>query len=114
MMYIGFSTQTHKLHACILCKKLKHCAPIITDGDRYYLYQFVSPKKIVVLQLKKRDLNILQKHSWFFIKYEHKPDINCLKKQTFLTCVEFTKHVCKIKHRNIITPYDLFKYLIQK
>jgi hypothetical protein len=107
MIYIGFSTRTHRLYARILCKKYKHCAPVIIKGNKCYLYQFVNKNNISVINLKPRDLLILQKYGWIFIKYD------CIFTENIKAsnCVQFIKKACGINNRKILTPYDLFKYL---
>lgn len=110
MVYVGFSLRSHKKIANIMCKNFKHCAPIIIENENYKLYQFVDRKNISIIKIKKRDLKILEKYGWQFIRYECKPNINLLKTK-YLTCVQFTKHTCGIKNITIQTPDKLFRYL---
>lgn len=110
MTYIGFSTKTHKFIARIFCKRFRHCAPVIKQKDKYYLYQFVNKNNIGIIPLTKRDLSILQKYGWVFIEYKYK----FIKNEHALTCVQFTKQCCNIKNKKIITPYDLFKFITRK
>jgi len=114
MIYIGFSTQTHKIYARVFCKKFKHCAPVIIKNKKCYLYQFINKNNIVKIQLKPRDLLILKKHSWFFIQYNGKINIKDAIKTKPSTCVQFTKSACLIKNKHIITPDELLKFLTQK
>ena len=109
MIYIGFSPRTHKLYARILCKRFKHCAPLVVQRNKIYLYQFVNKNNINIISLKKRDLLILEKYGWVFIKYNGIFNQDCVRPA--LTCVQFTKQSCNINNHKIITPYDLFKYL---
>ena len=111
IIYIGFSKITHKLYAKILCKKFRHCAPIIINKKNITLYQFVNRKKIVQIQLKLRDIKILERYDWKFIKYKAKnPPLKTIKNKS-LTCVQFTKKVCGIQKIFIQTPDQLFKFL---
>lgn len=114
IIYIGFSTKTHKLHARILCHNFKHCAPIIVNKNQVILYQFIRPNKIVAIHMHKKDLNILKHSGWKFIKYhlESVPK-NTLKIHT-ITCVQFTKKICRINKINIQTPDKLLQYLTTK
>lgn len=111
MIYIGFSKKTHKLYARILCKRFKHCAPVIVRNNKYYLYQFVNRDDIGIITLKRRDLLILQQYGWVFVKCKYKPNLKYTKNNKTLTCVQFTKQMCGITDKKIITPYDLFKYV---
>ncbi len=109
MIYIGFSTHSHKLYARILCKKYKHCAPVIVNKNECIIYQFVNAYKQEKISIKPRDLNILKQHGWTFVKYNCK--INPDTKFVALTCVQFTKHLCGIKNIMIQTPDKLFNFL---
>ncbi len=111
IIYIGFSKNTHKLYAKILCKNFRHCAPVIINKKDVILYQFVNRKKIVPIQLKLRDINILAKYGWKFIKFKTKSFTPKTIKNKSLTCVQFTKNVCGIKNIFIQTPDQLFKFL---
>jgi len=112
MVYIGFSKQSHKLYARVLCKNFRHCAPVIGDGKNFLLYQFVHRNKIAVIPITRRDLSILHKFGWQFIEY--RGNINSNIKNKPWTCVQFTKQVCNIKSVRIQTPYGLFRYLEKK
>jgi len=112
MLYIGFSNYSNKIHARLLCKKYKHCAPIIVTKDNVEVYQFVHINKIVKICIQKNDLQTLKKHGWKLVKISTTPDnirISC-----GLTCVQFTKKFCDIKNIWIQTPLALFKYLTEK
>lgn len=113
MNYIGFSTQTHKIYAKILCKKFRHCAPIIIYKDKCVLYQFICPKNIVPIIIKRRDLRILEHYGWIFVKYNNKFNYKHILNNHALTCVQFTKSVCNVNKRRIQTPDALLKYLNQ-
>ena len=114
ILYIGFSTKTHKLHAKIICRKYKHCAPVIVSNNRVILYQFVRPWYIKAINIKKRDLNILKNHGWKFVKYNIKIAHTVNLNGPAFTCVQFVKHVCGIKNILIQTPDSLLKYLARK
>ena len=114
ILYIGFSTKTHKILARIICKKFKHCAPVIITKNKCKLYQFTNSKNINVIEIKKRDLKILQQYGWKFVKYNTKFAPQHELKRKTITCVQFTKNFCGIKKRTIQTPYALWKYLIKK
>jgi hypothetical protein len=109
MLYIGFSNYSNKPHAKLLCKEYKHCAPIVINGDTAVIYQFVRINKIVKITVQKKDLKMLRRHGWKFIKYPI--DTKCIPYCIYLTCVQFTKSVCGIKNIKIQTPLALFKYL---
>ena len=111
-MYIAFSSQTHKLYAKILCRHFRHCAPILCYKNKYVMYQFVQPKKIIPIVLKYRDINILKTYGWYFVRYNSNKSV--VKKHLALTCVQFTKSICGIKNKSIQTPDALLKYLMKQ
>lgn len=111
MIYIGFSTRTHKLYARIFCKKFKHCAPVVIDGNKCFLYQFVKRNNVIKIVLTQRDLLILEHYGWLFIKYNVKNAPRNAETISSLTCVQFTKKFCRINEKRILTPDDLFKHL---
>jgi len=112
MLYIGFSNYSHKIHARLFCREIKHCAPIIVDGDTVIIYQFVRINKIVKIFIKRTDLKKLKKHGWQIIKYSNDDHIQL--NRFCLTCVQFTKYACGIKDIRIQTPMGLLKYLNKK
>lgn len=111
MIYIGFSTRTHKLYARIFCKRFKHCAPVVINKDKCYLYQFVKRNHIVKITLIRRDLLILKNYGWVFIKYNAKNTPRNAETIPAITCVQFTKKFCHINEKRILTPDDLFRYI---
>lgn len=111
MIYIGFSIQSHKKLARILCKKYRHCAPIIINKNKCVIYQFISYKKIVPIHVRARDLKTLKHFGWIFVQYSGKfAPARGLKSKT-ITCVQFTKCALNIKNIAIQTPDALLKYL---
>ena len=114
MLYVGFSTQSHKLYARVVCKKYRHCAPLLITNNKCIIYQFISYKKIVPIYIRQRDIEILKHFGWIFIQYDGKFNIRHTLKSKALTCVQFTKHVLNIKNIAIQTPDELLKYLNTK
>jgi len=114
MIYIGFSTRTHKLYARILCKRFKHCAPIVIQKNSCLIYQFVRKNKIEIIPLTRRDLHILNKYGWRFVKYETKNISSVFISDKSWNCVQFTKNFCNIKNMFIQTPDSLYKHITQK
>ena len=112
MLYIGFSNYSSKSYANILCKKYKHCAPVIINKNEAIIYQFVHINKIVKLIVQKNDIKTLKRHGWTFIKMTSQPRKTPVR--NCLTCVQFTKKMCGIKNIKIQTPLALFNYLNKK
>lgn len=114
MLYIGFSTKSHKIIAQIVCKHFRHCAPIVIKDGNGIIYQFVNMNNIVKIHIKSRDIKILRQHGWKFIKYNVKISPERVLKTKTITCVQFTKHFCGIKKIAIQTPDAFFKFLTDK
>ena len=111
MIYIGFSTRSHKISAHILCRHFRHCAPVLLCDNKYILYQFSNMRNIHSIILSERDLKILEKYGWQFIKIHKKANLHCALETKSLTCVQFTKKFCGINNIKIQTPDALFKYI---
>ena len=114
IIYIGFSTKTHKILARIFCRHFKHCAPVVIKTNKCEIYQFTNIKKINIITIKERDIKILEQYGWLFIKYKIKSIPQNALNIHAITCVQFTKRFCGIKKASIQTPNKLLKYLIQK
>jgi len=112
MLYIGFSNYSSKCYANILCKKYKHCAPVIINKKDVIIYQFIRINKVAKILVQKNDIKKLERHGWTFVK------IASHTRETLaehcLTCVQFTKKMCGIKNITIQTPLALFNYLNRK
>lgn len=108
MIIIAFSRKTSKLIPRIFCKKYRHVAPIVVDGDEMIMLQFVCTKNIAPIKLRMRDIKILAQHGWDFIY------VPCALPHDFSlrkvrTCVELTKRALDIHDRKILTPFALYK-----
>ena len=114
IIYIGFSTKTYKTLARIVCRRFKHCAPVVVTKNKCKIYQFTKTNKITIINVKKRDIKILEQFGWKFVKYS----ANSLPQNALniraITCVQFTKRFCGIEKITLQTPDALLKYLIQK
>lgn len=70
MIIIAFAQRTSKILPKIICRKWRHCAPIVPDvvaGDTLTMYQFVRRGCVAPIALTPRDINILCAHGWRFI-----------------------------------------------
>ena len=114
MIYIGFSTKTHKLFGRILCRHFRHCAPMIITKNKCVLYQFVNKNNVAKISMTQRDIKILEHHNWKFVKYSCKFAPGHALKTKSITCVQFTKHACQIKKITIQTPDALFRFLTKQ
>lgn len=114
IIYIGFSKKTHKIIARILCKKFKHCAPMVITKNKCEMYQFSSRNKINIIKIKRRDIKILKQYGWKFIRYKLKSIPQNATNIQATTCVMFTKKFCGINEPTIQTPDSLFKYITSK
>ena len=109
MIYIGFSKHSHKIFARTICRKFKHCVPIIIKNNKCFLYQFTSQHNICIICLKKHDLEILKQYGWVFIKYDNNINLQKALYEKSKTCVQFTKKFCNIQNIKIQTPDALLK-----
>ena len=109
--YIGFSTQTHKPIAKFVCHKFKHCAPVIIDKNNVKIYQFTKYRNVNIIEIKLRDIKILKRYGWIFIKYKNNKKTPKYKQIHAITCVHFTKQFFNIHKISIQTPDALLKHL---
>lgn len=110
MIIIGFANKTSKILPRVCCRYFKHVAPIITDGGKMQMYQFIKRGKIKKIDLKMRDIKTLGRHGWRFIYLTDAPNLNRQNKKC-VTCVQFTKHIIGIKNWTIQTPWQLYQAL---
>ena len=111
MIIIAFSDKTSKILPRVLCRGLKHTAPIGVYQDKLIMYQFISTKQIKQIHLNMRDLQILQQHGWRFIYLTGDLAYN-FNNTNAKTCVQLSKHAIGIKNIYIQTPNSLYKYLL--
>ena len=114
IIYIGFSTKSHKILARFFCRKFRHCGPIVIHKNRCEMYQFTNSKQISIIKIKRRDIKILMKYDWIFVKYNMKRFPKNALNIHAITCVQFTKKFCDIRNASIQTPDALFEYLCKK
>ncbi len=110
MVIIAFSNKTSRFIPKILCRHLKHVAPIVVKDDKMILHQFVRRDIIEKLEIKMRDISVLKQYGWRFIYLNTKtrPDFD---KKFAMTCVQMTKHAIGLRSWRIQTPSALYKKL---
>ncbi len=111
MIIIGFTNKTSKILPRIFCRKFRHVAIILPDGDGFIMYQFVRRGQIAQIPLKKRDIKILIQHGWEFVLMEQhavSKDFTCLHA---FTCVQMAKKAIGMRNIWIQTPYALYRKL---
>ena len=113
MIIIAFSDKTSKFLPRVLCRGLKHTAPIGVHQDKLIMYQFISKNTIKQICLNMRDLQILQQHGWRFIYLTGNLPYDFCNKKVH-TCVQLSKAAIGIKNLRIQTPNSLYKYLLSK
>lgn len=112
MLIIGFTSKTSKILPHVLCRKWRHCAPILTcpnDGTMI-MYQFVRRGKIAQIKLHLRDIKLLHAAGWRFIYLPITPQSNFT--HGAWTCVDMTKRAIGISAPFVKTPNALYKKLI--
>ena len=114
MIIIAFSKNTSKILPHILCRKFRHCAPIICNKKDLIMYQFIKHNHIEHIHLHTRDIAILRAHGWQFIytTADTPPNNQCFKHA--YSCVDLSKRAINLHSVFIQTPYALYKYLVKK
>ena len=101
MIIIAFSDKTSKFLPRVLCRGLKHTAPIGVHQDKLIMYQFISKNTIKQICLNMRDLQILQQHGWRFIYLTGDLPFKFYNKNVKTCCCSICKsrifkHICLI------------------
>lgn len=110
MMIIAFSDKTSKILPRIVCKNLKHCAPIVRTENGLIMYHFVRPGHIYKIRLRDCDIRRMAQMGWKFCY----TNIECKRgfnPRNAMTCVEMTKRAMGIRQWQIQTPDALYKFL---
>lgn len=94
-----------------MCRHFKHCAPVVVNKNKCEIYQFTRCGQINIIPIRRRDIRILEKYGWKFVKYNIKHIPQDALYIRAMTCVQFTKKFCKIKNLKIQTPDALLMYL---
>jgi len=111
MIIIAFSHKTSKILPRIFCRRYRHCAPVVQNGDAFTMYQFTRPHQIHVIKLTSRDLQFLSRAGWrFIIRTDIAPQTEKIPHHA-PTCVIFTKRVLGVRNMRIQRPDGLYKYL---
>ena len=110
MVIIAFSNKTSKILPRILCRRFRHCAPIICAGRKLIMYQFTNIHNITKIELDYRDIAILRAHGWRFIyiPIDIPHDFNSGRAYS---CVDLSKRAIGINNPFIQTPYALYKHI---
>lgn len=111
MIIIAFSNKTSKVIPNILCRKLKHVAPIVPHNDTLVMYQFIKRGCTEKIVLQIRDIKILQAHGWRFIYMNGVTTPHDFNPYVAYSCVDLTKRAIGIRNWRIQTPLGLFKML---
>ena len=113
MIIIAFSEKTSKILPRVLCRRFRHCAPIICDKNDLIMYQFTHVNHIEQIHIKPRDIAILRAHGWKFI-YISPNTKRAVDFDRAYSCVDLSKRAVGIHSIFIQTPYGLYKYLVKK
>ena len=114
MIIIAFSENTSKILPRLLCRRFRHCAPIVCNKKDLTMYQFIKHNHIAAIHLTSRDIAILRTHGWKFIYVSPEDPIHTFYPKFTFSCVGLCKHALGIKSIFIQTPYALYKHLVQK
>ena len=112
MIIIAFSDKTSKILPRLLCRGMKHTAPIGVYQNGLIMHQFIKPGKIKKIQLNMRDIRILQDKGWRFVYVTGDLSYQ-FNGHGVKTCVQLSKQALGIKKRYIQTPNALYKYLLR-
>ncbi len=114
MIIIAFCEKTSKFLPRVLCRRFKHCAPIVATSDhgrQFVMHQFIRPGHIIQIGMNVRDMNLLRRRGWVFIQTNEIPNNNW---HGAITCVDLCRHVMGWRRRLLQTPDGLYKQLMRE
>ncbi|MBR4475362.1 MAG: hypothetical protein IKP05_01620 [Alphaproteobacteria bacterium] len=114
MIIIAFSENTSKILPRILCRRFRHCAPIICNRNNLIMYQFIRHNKIEQINLRTRDIAILRAYGWRFVYIPSDIQLHTNYLLNAYSCVDLSKRTIGMKSVFIQTPNALYKYLTRK
>lgn len=110
MVIIAFSEKTSKLLPRIVCRKFRHCAPIILTQHGMIMYQFTAPGNITKININMDGIRRLRAHGWRFIYIPTDAPHDFASGKIF-SCVGLSKRALRINSAWPQTPDGLFRYL---
>lgn len=110
MMIIAFSDKTGKMLPRVVCKKFKHCAPIVRTDCGLVMYHFVRRGHIYKIKLRDCDIRRMTQMGWKFC-YINGECNRYFNPHHAMTCVGLTKRAIGIHRWQIQTPDSLYRYL---
>ncbi len=110
MVIIAFSEKTSKIFPRIVCRRFRHCAPIIPTGRHMIMYQFTTPGRIAKIKIDMSGLRRLRAAGWRFVYVPGAaaPDFDGRRAPT---CVALSKRALSLHAPQIQTPDALYNYL---
>lgn len=109
MVIIAFSEKTSKILPRIICRRFKHCAPIVPAGRYMVLYQFCAPGHVTKIPLNMSGIRRLRANGWQFMYVPCDPPRNF--DQHAFSCVDLSKRALGMRALHVQTPDRLFKHL---
>lgn len=110
MVIIAFSEKTSKIFPRIICRKFKHCAPIIPVGRSMVMYQFTAPGRIAKIDINMHGIRRLRAAGWRFVYMPCDAPIG-FECDGALTCVDLSKRALRIHAPWLLTPDGLYMHL---
>jgi len=110
MVIIAFSEKTSKIFPRIVCRRFRHCAPIIPTGRHMIMYQFTAPGRVAKIKINMSGVRRLRAAGWRFI-YVPGAAAADFDARGALTCVALSKRALSLHAVRIQTPDALYNYL---
>ena len=117
MGYVFFSDQSELWWLRFLRRGFRHCALIIEKDNLFILVDPLSHQLMidVHVELKREDFAHWLAHCGMtYVAVEMKPCPLRAAPWGFLSCVEVIKRILGIRQRFIVTPWQLYNFLVDK
>lgn len=110
MVIIAFSDKTSKILPRIVCRRFRHCAPIVPNGRNMIMYQFTAPGRITKIRINMHGIRRLGANGWRFVYVPcDAPALHDMRGA--LSCVDLSKRALRIHAPCVQTPDGLYRYL---
>ena len=110
MVIIAFSEKTSKILPRIVCRRFRHCAPIIPVGKNMIMYQFSAPGQITQIDINMHGIRRLRAAGWHFVYVPCDAPAK-FENESALSCVDLSKRALRIHAPWLLTPDGLYKHL---
>ncbi len=117
MAWVVFSGDTDLPYLKFLKKGFRHCYILMSDGEKWFSIDPLAHKTEISFHSFLEPFNLplwLKSQGYTVLKVALDTPESKPAPIMFITCVESIKRMLGIQKRSLITPWQLYRYLIKK